>query len=169
MRRSRRADTPRDTPGNVYRAAANAALSEDEGSDQSPWTKNQSGPRQNSLTSGFTHETHHDYCMNPRMAILRQISSCPACWRVHPLVWFVMMTTCLDLAAEPLSVLIAGHEERAEVREERRGAGGHTCQGLPYLGGSVRARDPFTLAALPRPQLTCHHAHRPRDAHWVCH
>ena len=67
MRRSRRADTPRDTPGNVYRAAANAALSEDGCSDQSPWTKNQSGPRQNSFTSGFTHETHHDYCMNPRI------------------------------------------------------------------------------------------------------
>ena len=67
MRRSRRADTPRDIPGNVDRAAANAALSEDECSDQSPWTKNQSGPRQNSFTSGFTHETHHDYCMNPRI------------------------------------------------------------------------------------------------------
>ena len=48
---------------------------------------------------------------------------------------FAMMTTCLDLAAELLSALIAGHEERAEVREERRGAGGH----VKALGGSALA------------------------------
>ena len=51
------------------------------------------------------------------------------------LVRFAMMTTCLDLAAELLSALIAGHEERAEVREERRGAGGH----VKALGGSALA------------------------------
>ena len=55
-----------------------------------------------------------------------------------------MMTTCLDLAAELLSALIAGHEERVEVREERRGAGGHVCQGLRRIG----ARDALTLATL---------------------
>ena len=51
------------------------------------------------------------------------------------LVRFAMMTTCLDLAAELLSALVAGHEERAEVREERRGAGGH----VKALGGSALA------------------------------
>ena len=52
------------------------------------------------------------------------------------LVRFAMMTTCLDLAAELLSALIiAGHEERAGVREERRGAGGH----VKALGGSALA------------------------------
>ena len=51
------------------------------------------------------------------------------------LVRFAMMTTCLDLAVELLSALIAGHEERAEVREERRGAGGH----VKALGGSALA------------------------------
>ena len=51
------------------------------------------------------------------------------------LVRFAMMTTYLDLAAELLSALIAGHEERTGVREERKGAGGH----VKALGGSALA------------------------------
>ena len=35
------------------------------------------------------------------------------------------MITCLDLAAELLTALIVGHEERAEVRKERKAAGRH--------------------------------------------
>ena len=42
------------------------------------------------------------------------------------LVWFtIVMITCLDLAAELLTALIVGHEERAEVRKERKAAGRH--------------------------------------------
>ena len=73
------------------------------------------------------------------------------------LVRFAMMTTCLDLAAELLSALIAGHEERAEVREERRGAGGHVkALGVRRIG----ARDALALATLvtrtySRSQFAC--------------